>query len=75
MSRETLLASLEAVADEGAVQFDDDAYIDFSVKHGDDGRCFEAGDDEGGCVQLRLSRADLVRLHAALTRTLLLDAR
>ena len=74
MTRETLLESLAAVADENGVYLHDDdgTYIDWSSQV--DGKwIFEVGDDSEA-VQVYLSRADLVRLHAALTRTLLLDA-
>ena len=68
-SRQALLESLAAVADAGAVQLDDDRYIDFSVES-EGKRMFEVGDGQG-TVQLELTRAEMLQLHAALTRTLI----
>jgi hypothetical protein len=76
--REMLLASLVLVnEDAGGVYFDydqdyDGRYIDWSCKLADGGRQFEVGDGTEG-VQLELTRAELVRLHAALTRLLLAE--
>lgn len=69
-TREALLASLIAVADEGAVTFADGSYVDFSQVEGD-GRAFEIGNQDGEAVQLTLSRAEMLALHSALTRALL----
>lgn len=71
MDRETLLASLIETADDGAVYYDDGRYIDFSITEGD-GRAFEFADGVGDdAVQFTLTRAEMQRLHAALTRALL----
>lgn len=69
MKRDTLLSSLVAVADDGYVGFADGGYVDFSISDGE-GRIFEVCE---GCdtVRLTLTRSDMLRLHAALTRVLL----
>ena len=66
---ETLAASLVAVAQEDGIRLDDERYFDWSMPH-EDGRSFEIGVD-GECVQLDMTRAEMLALHAALTRTLI----
>ena len=71
MTREQMIESLALVA-EHAVYFDDGRYFDWSVPNGDGTRTFEAG-DATEASQVRMSRDDMVRLHAALTATLLAE--
>jgi hypothetical protein len=71
MTNAEMIASLTALSTHGAY-FDDDQYLDWSSTI-DGGRRLEVGDG-ADCVQLELSHAQLVQLHAALTATLLGDA-
>ncbi|GEM_PF-5816094 len=64
------LAALHTTAADGVTFADDDTYIDWSSSHVGGARTFEVGDGDDA-VQLILTRDDLVRLHAALTLTLL----
>lgn len=71
MTHDEMTAALAALATHG-VYWDEDQYVDWSSTT-DDGRRLEIGDGDE-CVQLQLSHAQLVQLHAALTATLLADA-
>lgn len=71
MTNEQLVASLTAVQEADGVYLGDDRYVDWSSRDG--GKyIFEAGDGID-TVQLTLTRDDLLKLHAALTLTLLRD--
>lgn len=74
MTRNMLLETLAAVQDDcDQVQCDDGSYFDWSV--GDAGtRSMEVGNGDDA-VMIPMTREDLIRLHAALTRTLLADTR
>jgi hypothetical protein len=71
---DALIASLTALHTdaEDAVTLDGDGYLDWSIRLTDGGRQLEVSDGTDA-MALDLSRADLVRLHAALTLTLLAD--
>ncbi len=75
-TNQALLETLAAVADDGGVYFDEAAtdgrYFDFSTVR-DGSRQFEIS-DSCSVVQMDLNRAEMLRLHAALTRTLMEDA-
>lgn len=67
----SLIETLQAVHGTDGCYFDDDAYLDWSsiingVRH------MEVGDGEG-TVSLRMTRARMLALHAALSATLLAD--
>lgn len=70
---DTLIASLAALHtdDEDSVNVLG-GYLDWSTRL-DDGRRLEVGDSAGNAIMLDLDRSTLVRLHAALTLTLLAD--
>jgi hypothetical protein len=75
-ARELLIAALLVNAeDDGAIAFDDDRYIDWSIAANhddpDSGRRFEVADADGDLVQLDLSWAEIERLQRALTLTLI----
>lgn len=70
MTREQMIANLQA--DRDAVTFDDGRYFDWSTQHEDGSLSFEIGDG-AEAVQVPMSRDDMVRLHAALTATLLAE--
>lgn len=75
MTTRELLDSLTVVHTEEAVTFDDHrGYIDWSTRHSHDVRTVEIGDRNGNTVELILTHADLLQLHAALTLTLIRDA-
>jgi len=68
MARAELLETLAAVGETSGVYFEDDGrYLDWS------GNVLELGTDGEG-LNFEVSRADLVRIHAALTRHLLQTA-
>lgn len=75
MTREQMIESLALVA-EHALYLDGDAdgrYLDWSCGNPDEGtRTLEVGDG-AEAVQFDLTRDEIVRLHAALTATLLAD--
>jgi hypothetical protein len=72
MTQQELIASLTAVHADSGIDFGDDKYIDWSSRLGNGAYIFEAGDGTD-TTQLWLTRSDLLRLHAALTLTLLRD--
>lgn len=75
MTSQQLLATLTAVADDASITFEDGRYLDWSVSEDDGSRYLEVGenidDSDAAAVCIRLSRSELLRLHAALTKTLL----
>ena len=74
MTTQELLDSLIAVHDDG-VYLTDVQYIDWSTPAEGGGRRLEISGEDGVVTALDLSPAALLQLHAALTATLLADAR
>lgn len=71
MTREQMINSLALVA-EHAAYFDDGRYFDWSTSNEFGTRSLEVGDGVDA-VQVPMSRDDMVRLHAALTASLLAE--
>lgn len=72
MTREQMIESLALVA-EHSTYFDDGRYFDWTTRDEDGTRTLEAGDGDDA-VQVRMTRDEMLQLHAALTATLLADA-
>ena len=73
MTTQELLDSLTAVHSDESITVAG-GYIDWSTVTRRHCRILEVGDDSNRAVQLVLTRDDLLKLHAALTVTLLRDA-
>lgn len=72
---ETLIASLTAVGSPACWApgaDDDERYMDWSSRTPDGGYLFEAGDGSE-TAQFKMTRDELIALHAAITLTLLRD--
>lgn len=73
MTTQELLESFTAVHTDESIETESGGYLDWSTPTAD-GRVLEVGEDGVEPIQLRLSHTDLLKLHAALTLTLIRDA-